>query len=89
MDAGVLDCGVLGEDRDPALALERIRVERAHLPLLALAVDPTLAKHGIDQRRLAVVDVGDDRDVSDVLTGLHNPSFYHKTALAVASLRWV
>ena len=28
-----------------------------------------LPEHGVDERRLAVVDVGDDRDVAEVLAG--------------------
>src|SRR5206468_7840150 len=56
----------LGLDRDPALALEIHRVEHllAHLPL----------RHGVRQledavgeRRLAVVDVRDDREVADAV----------------------
>ena len=37
---------------------------------LAVAEVAALAQQGIDQRRLAVVDVGDDGDVSDVVTHL-------------------
>ena len=61
--------GVLGEDRDALLALE---VHRVHHPLgdvLALAEGAGLPQHGVHERGLAVVDVGDDRDVADVLTG--------------------
>ena len=65
----VVDRGVLGEDRDPLLALE---VHRVHHPLgdvLALAEGAGLPQHRVDQGRLAVVDVGDDRDVSEVVSG--------------------
>ena len=34
---------------------------------LRFAKPPALPQHAIDQRRLAVVDVGDDGDVADVL----------------------
>ena len=34
---------------------------------LAVAEPAALAQHAIDQRRLAVVDVGDDGDVADVV----------------------
>ena len=38
-----------------------------HLPEIT-----ALAQQGVDQRRLAVVDVGDDRDVADVVShGVH------------------
>ena len=55
----------LGLDRDPALALEVHRVEqlgahRARVDRVGQLEDP------IGQRRLAVVDVGDDREVADV-----------------------
>jgi hypothetical protein len=32
-----------------------------------------LPQHGIDQRRFSVVDVGNDRDISNVRTGTHSP----------------
>ena len=68
LDVAAVDGGVLGEDRDPLLALE---VHRVHHPLgdvLALAEGAGLPQHRVDQRRLAVVDVGDDRDVSEVVS---------------------
>ena len=37
--------------------------------VLAFAEDAALAEHGIDQGRLAVVDVGDDREITDVVAG--------------------
>ena len=72
LDVAVVDRRVLGEDRDPLLALE---VHRVHHPLgdvLALAEGAGLPEHLVDQRRLAVVDVGDDRDVSEVVSGGHH-----------------
>ena len=71
LHAVVVDGRVLGEDRDPLLPLE---VHRVHHPLghvLPLAEGAALPQHRVDQRRLAVVDVGDDRDVSEVVSGLH------------------
>ena len=59
--------GVLGEDRDALLALE---VHRVHDPvgdLLVGAERAGLAEHGVDERGLAVVDVGDDGDVAEGL----------------------
>ncbi len=51
-------------DRDPALALEVHGIQdlRLHLPGLQRAGE---FQEAIRQRRLAVVDVGDDREVSD------------------------
>ena len=62
---GVEDPHRAGLDRDPALALEVHRVEQlgAHRPRvdgMGQLEDP------ICQRRLAMVDVGDDREVADV-----------------------
>jgi hypothetical protein len=68
LDAAVLDRGVLGEDRDPLLLLQ---VHRVHHPLghvLAFAEGAGLPEHGVDERRLAVVDVGDDGAVAQVVS---------------------
>ena len=67
--SSVIDGDVLGQDGDAALALQRVGVEHGVLHL-AVAEVAALAQQGIDQRRLAVVDVGDDGDVSDVVTHL-------------------
>ena len=67
---GVPDRGVLREDRDALLALE---VHRVHDPVVDRALvglvgreGPGLPEHRVDERGLAVVDVGDDRDVAQV-----------------------
>jgi hypothetical protein len=72
---------VLGEDRDALLALE---VHRVHDPLadrvvlgLVLGEGAGLPEHRVDERRLAVVDVGDDRDVAQVVTGVQGPGRRH------------
>ena len=62
----VADGGVLGEDRDALLALEVHRVHDALRHVLVLAERARLPEHRVDERRLAVVDVRDDRDVADV-----------------------
>ncbi len=65
LDSVVAHRGVLGEDRDPPLALE----PGVHHPvdlLLVRGERAGLAQHRVDQRRLAVVDVRDDGDVADV-----------------------
>ena len=67
----VLDRGVLGEDRDALLALEVHRVHDAVVDVLVGAEGAGLPQHRVDQRRLAVVDVGDDRDVAQVVSALH------------------
>ena len=67
---GVEDPHGLGLDRDPALALEVHRVEHllAHLPRIDGVGD---LEDAVGQRRLAVVDVGDDREVADVCLVCH------------------
>jgi hypothetical protein len=71
VDAGALPDhgGRLGEDGDAALALQVVRV---HHPLgdpLVLAERARLLQELVDERRLAVVDVGDDGDVAQVHGG--------------------
>ena len=62
---------VLGQDGDAALALQVVGVEDAlALCSFALAELAALAQHLVDQRGLAVVDVGDDGDVANVVTHL-------------------
>ena len=65
--SAVAEGDVLGEDRDPAFFLQIVAVEDAVPLKLALAELAALAQHAIDQRRLAVVHVGDDDDVSYVV----------------------
>ena len=60
------DRGELRQDGDAALALEIVRVHRAVGDDLAGAELTGLAQEAVDQRGLAVVDVGDDGDVSDI-----------------------
>ena len=68
----VVDGDVLGQDRDAALALQVVGVEDA-IALVSCAARnwPRLAEHRVDQRRLAVVDVGDDGHVADVFASNH------------------
>ena len=66
VDAGLapLDRGRLGEDRDAALALQIVGIHRALGDALVLAERAGLLQQPVDQRGLAMVDVGDDRDVA-------------------------
>ena len=61
-----LDRAVLRQDGDAALALEVVAVHHALGHLLVLAEGAALAQQLVDQRGLAVVDVGDDGDVADL-----------------------
>ena len=74
-DVVVVDGGVLGEDRDAPFPLE-VRV--VHHPLghpLVGAEEPALVEHGVDEGGLAVVDVGDDGDVSPQSVGHRRTGF--------------
>jgi hypothetical protein len=62
----IADRRVLREDRYSALALLLARVHYALDDLLVSAERPGLAQHRVDQRGLAVVDMGDDRDVAEL-----------------------
>ena len=64
--AVVVDGGILGQDRDAALPLQIAGVHHPVHDGLVLAVDTALLEHLIHQRRLAVVDVGDDCNVANV-----------------------
>ena len=61
--------GVLGEDRDALLALEVVGVHRPLVDVGVLAERAGLPEHGVDEGGLAVVDVGDDGDVAQVVAG--------------------
>ena len=63
----IMNGGVLGQNRDAALALEIARVHHAVGHDLVFAVHTALLQHFIDQRRLTVVDMRDDRNVSDLV----------------------
>ena len=87
-----LDGEVLGQDGDAALALERVGVHDqavlAALELVQLAGAELagLAQHLIDQRRLAVVDVGDDGNVSQIVP-FHIPSKPHPGEVSLRDIR--
>ncbi len=62
--AVVLDRAVLGQDGDTALFFDVVRVHHALGDLLVLAERAGLAEELVDQRGLAVVNVGNDGDVA-------------------------
>ncbi len=71
LDAAPAHGGVLGQDGDALLALEVAGVHDPVGELLVGAERPGLAQQRVDQGRLAVVDVGHDGHVPDVVAGLH------------------
>ena len=72
LDPAAPDGRVLRQDRDPLLALEIHRVHHAVGDVLIRAKRTGLPQHRVDERRLAVIDVGDDRNVPDVLAKRHS-----------------
>ncbi len=62
-----MESRVLRANRDSLLALEIHRVHHALLDLLIGAKGPRLPQQLIDQRRLAMVDVRNDRDITDFI----------------------
>ena len=58
--------GAFGQDGDAALALQVVAVERALGHLLVLAERAGLVQQLVDQRGLAMIDMGDDRDVANL-----------------------
>src|SRR5205807_7578974 len=71
LDPAVVNSRVLGEDRDPLLSLEIHRVEHPVGHVLTHPKRSGLPQQSVDKRRLAVIDVGDDPDVADVIAGGH------------------
>ena len=58
--------GAFGEDGDPAFLFEIARIHRALFHALVFAEGAGLAEQLVDQRGLAVVDVGDNGDIAQV-----------------------
>ena len=58
---------VLGEDRDAAFPFQFVGIENAIADQLVGAEFAALAEQGVDQSRLAVVNVGDNGNVADVV----------------------
>ena len=72
----VVDASRLGKDGDSSFVLERIGIHAAGGDLFVFAESPARLEHGIDKSGLAVIDVGDDGDVSDFV--VHNEYLLHK-----------
>ena len=76
LDALPGDGAVLGRNGDPALALEIHVVHDAVLHLLVLSENAALLEEGINKGGFAVIDVGNDGHVAEILV-LHGV-FLHK-----------
>ena len=68
VDFGVVEkkSGILGENRDAALAFEVVGIHYAFDNFLIGAENAALPEHGVDQSGFAVVNVGDDGDVANI-----------------------
>ena len=75
IDAGVFPDhrGGLGQDGDAALALEIVGIHGALDHALVLAIGAGLLQQPVDQRGLAVVDVGDDGDIAKIHKRFQKP----------------
>ena len=76
LHALVLDGDVLRQNGDAALALLIVGVKHALFDLLVLAEGISRTQKLVDKRRLTMVDVGDNRDIADVLL-FHLCSFFY------------
>ncbi len=63
-DSPIGDGGVLGQNRDATLSLQRIGVHDQRAHLLVGREDLTLHQQGIDQSGLAVIDLSYDGQVT-------------------------
>ena len=66
------DGRVLGEDGDALFLFEVTGAHNALAGVLVVTKGPGLTEHGVYQRRLSVVNVGDDGNVSNIILALHN-----------------
>jgi hypothetical protein len=69
VDRPVGDGAVLREDGDAPLPLEGIGVEHTGVGIVALGERAAAFEQAVDERGLAVIDVGDDGDVAEVGIG--------------------
>ena len=71
LDFAVLDRNVLGEDRDATLTLQVVGVQDTLALELRGPVLAGVAEHGVDQGSLAMVDVGNNGYVTDIIASVH------------------
>ena len=66
-NALVIDGNILGENGDASFPLQIVVVENQLAQFLLVADQLGLINHTVHQRRLSVIDVGDNRYIPDVL----------------------
>ena len=88
VDLGVAvgDGGILGHDRDAALTLQIVGVHHPVHDLLILAVNAALLQQRIHQSGLAMVNVGDDGHISQLLLN-HTEKIPPQTGASFSPLR--
>ena len=64
----IIDSRILGQDGDPPLPFNVIGIHDPLGNLLILAEYATLLQELVHQSRLAVVNMGDDRDITDIFS---------------------
>ena len=69
---------MLGADGDATLAFQVVVVHHAFLDACVFAEDAGGAEDGIDQRRLAVIDVGDNGQIADSVDKSHKTSTLYR-----------
>ena len=82
----VVDGGILGQDGDAALPLQVVGVHHPVHDLLILAVNAALLEHLVHQGGLAVVNVGDDGHISQLLLN-HTEKIPPQTGASFSPLR--
>ena len=70
LHALVSDRNVLREDGDAALPFQVVAVQDEIAEILGLPHEVGLVDHAVHEGGLAMIHVGDDRDISDVLHSL-------------------
>ena len=65
------DRRILRKNRNPTLALDITRVHHALVHLLVRAKHVALLQHRIDQRRLTMINVSNNRDIAQFFIDRH------------------
>ena len=71
LDSAIPDRRRLGQDRDALLAFQGVGIHDQLAHVLVGGEDVGLLQEGIDQRGLAVIDVGNDGHVSQIMAARH------------------
>ena len=81
----VVDGSILSQNGDAALTLQITGVHDSVLGSLILAVDAALLQQLVHQSGLAVVNVGDDRNIADFILRSHKFSLLVKVSFNIPS----